>query len=85
MSKQVIWTKNTVCDFKELANLNEYEQSLLDLHAQGETAVSISFKLHVSTSKVYKDVRTLKSKYDAVCHLSEHMPNRVPTAKELYK
>lgn len=85
VAKQVIWTKQIIDEFAELALLNEDEIEILKMRAEGKTIVQQSMKIGLSEAAINSITARLKLKYDMVQPNSKYMPKRKLTVKETYK
>lgn len=85
MSKQVIWTKNTLEFFLEHSMMNDFQKQIMIDRCQNMTVIQMSLKYHCSESTVHKEIAKIKKIYDVV--QNEHpdiLPPRKKSAKELY-
>jgi len=64
MSRQVIWTLETVQNFKKYGNLTDFQYAVLETRISGMTQVSQAYYFSVSLSVIKKTISDLKVIYD---------------------
>lgn len=82
--RQVDWNEVNYSEFCQLAMLNEDERYIMETRImKTATVYQQSDHFNCSDSKVRDMVRNLKDRYDAVQPLSQHMPVRKLSKKEM--
>lgn len=66
MSKEVPWTKKTLENFIEKANLNSDEIYIMESRIRGASCTEQSIHLNKSVATIHRMIRELKHKYDVV-------------------
>lgn len=85
MAHQVIWTKEVLENFIELAMLSEEEVFIMRTRIKGWTVTRQAIELNKSESSVHRSISLLKKKYDKVqAEHPEIFPPRRFSMKEAY-
>lgn len=84
MAHQVPWDKMILEEFISLALLTKEEEQVMRTRISGMPISEQAAQLHMSIEKVNRIIRRLKQKYDRVQPLSEHLPPRKFSAKEVW-
>ena len=84
MAHQVPWNKFSLQEFIELAELNEQEEWVMRTRVKGMCRTEQARRLNISVETLDRMIRRLKEKYDKVQPLSQHLPPRKFSAKEVW-
>lgn len=76
MSHDLIWTEQIIAEFTKLACLNEVEQQIIRMRANGYTIREQAITLNISEPTVSAITSKLKRKYDIAQKHSSIMPKR---------
>ena len=85
MAKQVLWTRDVLEFFIEVACLTELEENVMRTRVKEWPVSKMSMEFHVSESTIHRTIKRLKTKYDqAQREYPDRLPVRRNSAKETY-
>lgn len=84
MAKQVPWNAELLAEFARLAMLSELEYGIMETRIKGMCRTEQARKFGLSIDSIDKKIKLLKQKYDRVQPLSDKLPKRVFSAKEVW-